>query len=144
MRAPCRQGRATPSASTPHVAIVAGGVIGIAAIFSDQLIQIGGMSLTANIVTMSVFGAIVMYILSMASLFKLRISEPRLERPFSAPVFPLFPAFALGAALICLLTMIYFNPIVAGLFVGLMIVGYLYFLTTASRRGEAMEAARAY
>ena len=40
--------------------------------------------------------------------------------------------------------MIYFNPIVAGLFVGLMIVGYLYFLTTAGRRGEAMEAARAY
>jgi amino acid transporter len=37
----------------------------------------GGQSLTANIVTMSVFGAIVMYILSMASLFKLRRSEPR-------------------------------------------------------------------
>ncbi|MBP6223645.1 MAG: ethanolamine permease [Rhizobacter sp.] len=141
---PSALGQIHPKLGTPHVAIVAGGVIGIAAIFSDQLIQIGGMSLTANIVTMSVFGAIVMYILSMASLFKLRISEPRLERPFSAPVFPLFPAFALGAALICLLTMIYFNPIVAGLFVGLMIVGYLYFLTTASRRGEAMEAARAY
>ena len=141
---PSALGQIHPKLGTPHVAIIAGGVIGIAAIFSDQLIQIGGMSLTANIVTMSVFGAIVMYILSMASLFKLRISEPRLERPFSAPVFPLFPAFALGAALICLLTMIYFNPIVAGLFVGLMIVGYLYFLTTASRRGEAMEAARAY
>ena len=141
---PSALGQIHPKLGTPHVAIVAGGVIGIAAIFSDQLIQIGGMSLTANIVTMSVFGAIVMYILSMASLFKLRISEPRLERPFSAPVFPLFPAFALGAALICLLTMIYFNPIVAGLFVGLMIVGYLYFLTTAGRRGEAMEAARAY
>lgn len=141
---PSALGQIHPKLGTPHVAIIAGGVIGIAAIFSDQLIQIGGMSLTANIVTMSVFGAIVMYILSMASLFKLRISEPRLERPFSAPVFPLFPAFALGAALICLLTMIYFNPIVAGLFVGLMIVGYLYFLTTAGRRGEAMEAARAY
>ena len=132
-----------PKLGTPHVAILAGGVIGIAAIFSDQLIQIGGMSLTANIVTMSVFGAIVMYILSMASLFKLRISEPRLERPFSAPLFPVFPAFALGAAVICLLTMIYFNPIVAGLFVGLMVIGYLYFLTTAGRRGEALEATRA-
>ncbi len=136
-------GRIHPTLGTPHIAILAGGVVGIAAIFSDQLIQIGGMSLTANIVTMSVFGAIVMYIFSMASLFKLRLSEPRLERPFRAPMFPLFPAFALGAAVICLLTMIYFNPIVAGLFVGLMLIGYLYFLTTAGRRGEALEAARA-
>jgi ethanolamine permease len=73
------------------VAILAGGVVGIAAIFSDELIQFGGQSLTANIVTMSVFGAIVMYILSMASLFKLGRSEPRLARPFAAPVYPLFP-----------------------------------------------------
>jgi ethanolamine permease len=137
-------GQIHPKLGTPHVAIVAGGVVGIAAIFSDQLIQIGGQPLTANIVTMSVFGAIVMYILSMASLFKLRVTEPHLNRPFSAPVFPLFPAFALGAAVICLLTMIYFNPLMAGLFVGLLVVGYVYFLTTASRRGEALAAASAY
>jgi ethanolamine permease len=126
---------------TPHIAILAGGVVGIAAIFSDELIKIGGMSLTANIVTMSVFGAIVMYILSMASLFKLRITEPKLARPYSAPVFPIFPAFALAAAVVCLLTMAYYNPIVAGLFVGLMAIGYVYFLTTATRRGEALAAA---
>jgi ethanolamine permease len=126
---------------TPHIAILAGGVVGIAAIFSDELIKLGGQTLTANIVTMSVFGAIVMYIMSMASLFKLRASEPKLARPFSAPMFPIFPAFALGAAVVCLLTMIYFNPLVAGLFVGLMVIGYVYFLTTATRRGEALAAA---
>ncbi len=134
-------GKIHPTRHTPHIAILAGGVVGIAAIFSDELVKIGGMTLTANIVTMSVFGAIVMYIMSMASLFKLRAAEPRLERPFSAPMFPIFPAFALGAAVVCLLTMIYFNPIVAGLFAGLMVVGYLYFLTTATRRGEALAAA---
>lgn len=133
-------GRVHPKRQTPHLAILAGGAVGIAAIFSDKLVQIGGMSLTANIVTMSVFGAIVMYILSMASLFKLRRSEPNLARPFTAPVFPLFPAFALVAAVVCLVTMAYFNLIVAGLFVGLGVVGYLYFLTTASRRGEAQQA----
>ena len=133
-------GRIHPRLRTPHIAILAGGVVGIAAIFSDKLIQIGGQSLTANIVTMSVFGAIVMYILSMASLFKLRISEPRLERPFSAPLFPIFPAFALLAAVICLVTMAYFNRVVAALFVGLMALGYAYFLTTATRRGEALAA----
>jgi len=138
---PALLGRIHPTLRTPHIAILAGGVVGIAAIFSDQLIKIGGQSLTANIVTMSVFGAIVMYILSMASLFKLRLTEPRLERPFSAPLFPIFPAFALLAAVICLVTMAYFNPLVAGLFVGLMAIGFVYFMTTAGRRGEALAAA---
>jgi ethanolamine permease len=136
-------GRIHPKLGTPHVAIVAGGGIGIAAIFSDQLVQIGGQSLTANIVTMSVFGAIVMYIVSMVSLFKLRRSEPLLLRPFRAPVFPFFPAFALAAAVVCLLTMVYFNPLVAGLFVALMAIGYAYFRTTSGRRTAALAAQRA-
>ncbi len=133
-------GKIHPTRHTPHIAILAGGVVGIAAIFSDELIKIGGQTLTANIVTMSVFGAIVMYIMSMASLFKLRASEPKLARPFSAPMFPIFPAFALGAAVVCLLTMIYFNALVAALFAALMAIGYVYFLTTATRRGAALAA----
>jgi ethanolamine permease len=84
-----------------------------------------------------------MYILSMVSLFRLRRTEPRLARPFAAPAYPLFPAFALGAAVVCLVTMAYFNPLVAGLFVGLMAIGYGYFLTTGHRRGIAMSAAGA-
>ena len=56
----------------PTAAIIAGGVVGIAAIYSDGLINLGGMTLTAAMITMAVFGAIVMYIMSMLSLFKLR------------------------------------------------------------------------
>jgi ethanolamine permease len=134
---PERLGRIHPRLRTPHAAILAGGIVGIAAIFSDQWITFGGQSLTANIVTMSVFGAIVMYILSMASLFRLRASEPRLPRPFAAPAYPVFPAFALFAAVVCLGTMVYFNPLVAAVFVGLMVLGYGYFLLTGSRRGAA-------
>ena len=138
---PAVLGRVHPTRHTPHIAILAGGAVGIAAIFSDELIKFGGQSLTANIVTMSVFGAIVMYILSMASLFKLRRSEPLLARPFAAPAYPWFPAFALGAAVICLGTMIWFNRLVAAVFVASMAVGYAYFLTTRSRRNEALAAA---
>ena len=90
---------------------------------------------------MSVFGAIVMYIMSMASLFKLRRSEPQLARPFRAPVYPVFPAFALVAAVVCLATMVYFNALVAALFAGLAAIGYGYFLTTLARRGEALAPA---
>ena len=87
---------------------------------------------------MSVFGAIVMYIISMASLFKLRRSEPGLARPFAAPAYPFFPAFALVAAVVCLATMVYFNGLIAGLYLVLTALGYGYFLSTGRRRQAAL------
>ena len=130
----------SPRFNTPHRALVAGGVIGVVAIFSDEWIKFGGQTLTANIVTMSVFGAITMYIVSMASLFKLRRSAPALPRPYRAPLYPLLPAIALGAAVVCLLTMVYYNALIALLFVVLGALGYAYFLLTRKRR-EAVPAA---
>ncbi|WP_207460103.1 ethanolamine permease [Azospirillum sp. SYSU D00513] len=128
--------RLHPTRRTPHWATLAGGVVGIAAIYSDQFITIGGLPLTANIVTMSVFGAIVMYIMSMASLFRLRATEPALDRPYRAPFYPVFPAISLALALLALATMIYFNALVFALFVGLMAVAYLFYRLTAGMRGR--------
>jgi ethanolamine permease len=132
--------RVHPRFKTPHRAILAGGVVGIAAIYSDELIKIGGQTLTANIVTMSVFGAILMYILSMLSLFRLRRAEAGLERPFRAPLYPYFPAFALFGALVCMATMIYYNPLIFGIFVALLALGYAWFLATARQRAEGAAA----
>jgi len=126
-----------PRFRTPHRAIIAGGLVGIAAIFSDGLINLQGMTLTAAMITMSVFGAIVMYIMSMASLFRLRASEPALERPFRAPGYPVVPAVALGLALVCLVAMAWFNPVIGSLFVALMAGGYVYFQLTAHQRAAA-------
>ncbi|GAA0746760.1 ethanolamine permease [Ideonella azotifigens] len=126
-----------PTFGTPWRAVLAGGVIGIAAIFSDELITIGGQTLTANIVTMSVLGAIVMYIISMVSLFALRKKEPNLERPFPAIAYPVLPAVALVLAVGCLVTMIWFNPLVSGLFLGVMALAYLYFRLTVGQRTAA-------
>jgi ethanolamine permease len=128
--------RIHPRFKTPHRAILAGGAIGIAAIYSDELIKIGGQTLTANIVTMSVFGAITMYILSMLSLFKLRRAEPDMVRPFRAPCYPLFPAFALAGAIVCMATMIYYNPLIFGVFAVFLAAGYGFFLATGSKRLE--------
>ena len=126
-----------PRFKTPHIAILAGGVIGIAAIFSDQLLQFGGQSLTANIVTMSVFGALLMYIISMASLLRLRTKEPDMVRSYKVPYYPLFPIVALVGALISLSAMIWFNPLLAALFTGILALGYVYFRLTAGRREHA-------
>jgi amino acid transporter len=60
-------------------------------------------------ITMAVFGAIVMYIMSMLSLFKLRKTEPNLERTFRAPGYPIVPGIALVLAVVCLVAMAWFN-----------------------------------
>jgi ethanolamine permease len=123
---------------TPHRAILAGGVIGIAAIFSDGLVNLQGLTLTAAMITMSVFGAIVMYII-MLSLFQLRRDEPDLERSFRAPGYPIVPGIALALAVVCLAAMVWFNTLIAGAFVALMAVGAV-FCTWVRGRGPAVVA----
>lgn len=122
---------------TPHRAIIAGGLIGIAAIFSDSWINLQGMTLTAAMITMAVFGAIVMYIMSMLSLFRLRRTAPELERSFRAPGYPIVPGIALLLAVVCLIAMLWFNALIGALFVAFMVAGYIYFLMTKNQRANA-------
>ncbi len=112
---------------TPHWAILIGGVVGVAAIYSDRWVQIGGQPLTANIVTLSVFGAVVLYLISMLSLLRLRRSEPNLERPFRAPCYPWFPIIALISAMICLVTMVFYNAVLFAIFIGLFVLAAAYY-----------------
>ena len=126
----------SPRFQTPHRALLAGGVIGVAAIFSDEWITFGGQTLTANIVTMSVFGAIVMYITSMAALLRLRKTEPHMVRSYRAPLYPFFPVLALILGLVCLAAMLWFNPVLACVFLGLMGLSWLYYRHTAEHRAQ--------
>ena len=114
-----------PRFRTPDVATLAGGVVGVATIYSDNLVTIAGQSLTASIVTMAVFGALVMYGMSMASLFKLRRTEPELVRPYRAPFYPYAPAFALAMAAVCLVALVIFNPVIFVIFGSIMVVAVL-------------------
>ncbi|MBN9617060.1 MAG: ethanolamine permease [Acidobacteriales bacterium 59-55] len=111
--------------NTPYLAIVAGGVVGIGAIYSDSWINIGGQPLTANIVTMSVLGALVMYVTSMLALFRLRKTEPNLARPFRARLYPFAPIWTLICAGVCIASLVYYNRLIALLFVGLLAIGYV-------------------
>jgi ethanolamine permease len=105
---------------TPWVAILAGGAVGIVAIFSDSFVTFGGQPLTANIVTMAVLGAMVMYIASLASLFVLRWREPHLLRPFPAIGHPWVSGLALLLATGCLATVVWANPALSLVFAGVM------------------------
>lgn len=118
---------------TPHWAIIAGGVVGILAIFSDSLIVFGDQPLTANIVTIAVFGSITMYVVSMLALFKLRKTEPDLKRPFKAPFYPVFPAISLVLAIICLIAIIYYNFSLFLAFLAMLALAYVYFAFTGEK-----------
>lgn len=130
--------RLHPRFKTPHVATLAGGAVGIATIYSDHLVSIAGQPLTASIVTLSAFGALLMYLMSMAALFRLRRCDPDLARPWRAPAYPYAPAFALGMAGLALLTMVYNNPLLAAIFaalMGMMVAGSALFRRWSARQG---------
>jgi ethanolamine permease len=100
-------GRVNRRYQTPHWALILGGLVGFLAIFSGK---------TDQIIIMSVLGAIVMYILSMISLFILRTKEPTLIRPYKAPFYPIFPFIALMLSVLCLVVIIYYNQVLSSIF----------------------------
>ena len=113
--------RLHPRFRTPDLATIAGGVVGVATIWSDSVVHIAGQSLTASVVTLSALGALTMYIVAMAALFRLRAIEPGLVRPFVAPAYPWAPGFALIMAAVALVMMVWNNLEIAAIYVVVMI-----------------------
>ncbi|WP_346317962.1 ethanolamine permease [Chitinophaga sp. YIM B06452] len=104
---------------TPYNALVVGALAGIIALC---------ISRTDQLVVLSVLGAIVMYIVSMISLFVLRRKEPQLERPFKTPFYPWFPAIALGLSVITLGAIIYYNRLLSVIFFAGLLVTWITYL----------------
>jgi ethanolamine permease len=103
---------------TPHWSLIIGGLIGLAALYSGT---------TGEIITLSALGAVLMYIVSMASLFALRRREPNLIRPFQTPWYPFVPFIALALSLVCLVAMMWYFPGLTAIFAGLMAGCWLLF-----------------
>lgn len=104
---------------TPHWALIIGGLVGFLVIFSGK---------TDQIIIMSVLGAIVMYIMSMISLFILRTKEPTLIRPYKAPFYPIFPFIALMLSVLCLVAIIYYNQVLSSIFFIVLLLGTSIFV----------------
>ena len=105
---------------TPHWALIIGGMVGFVAIFSGR---------TEQIIIMSVLGAIVMYVVSMISLFVLRKKEPNLARPYKAPFYPIFPFIALFLSVICMVAIVYYNLFLSAIFFASLFVCLLVFMS---------------
>jgi ethanolamine permease len=87
--------------------------IGIIALFTGK---------TAEIITISVFGALTLYAISMVSVIKLRRSEPTLERPFKVPFYPLFPIIALVISVGAFIAMTFFNQMLAIIYLSIILI----------------------
>jgi ethanolamine permease len=106
---------------TPHWAIIGGGMVSFFALYYLD---------TNKIIVLSVMGAILMYIMSLVSLFILRVKEPAAERPFASPFYPIFPAIALLIATVTLFAMIFYNfELSIYFFAGLAIAITVFMLT---------------
>jgi ethanolamine permease len=110
---------------TPHWALVVAGAVSFIAIYIGTHTKNG----TSQILVLSVLGAVVMYIMCMVSLFILRKKEPKLPRPFRAPVYPWFPGIALLITVVSLFAIIWFNFSVSIIFfTGLAAIGIVFTL----------------
>lgn len=103
---------------TPANALIVNMLIGIVALVTGK---------TGEIITIACFGALTLYVISMIALFKLRKSEPNLERPFKVPFYPVFPAVALIIASVALVAMTIYNLPLAFIYFGLLLLSYLGF-----------------
>lgn len=81
-----------------------------------------------SIITLSVIGALVMYIVSMVSLFALRRRQPGMQRPFTVPFYPYFPAVALILSTVALAAIAwYYSWLTIWFFVGLLVCLGVFF-----------------
>jgi ethanolamine permease len=123
--APAFLGKIQPAFKTPANALLINMVFGMVALLTGK---------TAEIITISVFGALTLYILSMISLLRLRKKEPKLHRPFRVPFYPLLPVVALVIAIISIVAMTIFNLNLALFYILLMVLSFGFFKLFKSRR----------
>lgn len=111
-------GKVSPKFQTPANALIGNMIIGIIALLTGK---------TAEIIVISVFGALALYIISMISIIILRKKEPDLPRPFKVPFYPIFPFVALVIASGSFIAMLIYNLKLGLLFSGIVLDSFLLY-----------------
>lgn len=116
--APSWLGNIHPRFKTPSNALLANMAIGIITLLTGK---------TGEIIILSVFGALTLYIISMIAFIRLRKKEPALERPFKVPFYPLFPVVALVLAGGSFIAMMVYNFNLCMLYLAILLISYILF-----------------
>lgn len=122
--APAVLGTIHPRWKTPVAALLANLVVGLVAIATAH---------TTELVLVSVFGALTLYVLSSAAVLVLRVREPELARPYRAPLYPMTPIIALGLSVVCLVAMAWTHPWVALVYAGIVAAAWGLFVALVPR-----------
>jgi ethanolamine permease len=129
-----------PTLKTPHIALIAGGVVGLAlacliTYLGTQKNLVAGQVVGA-LLYMAVFGAVISYAMQCASFIFLRRRMPNIARPYRSPVGEWGAAIAGVIAVISLISL-YFNEAYRPGVVGTLIyflVGIAYFAIVGRHR----------
>jgi ethanolamine permease len=116
--APTFLGKIHDRFKTPSNALLANMVIGIIALLTGK---------TSDIITISCFGALTLYIISMVALVRLRQTEPNLARPFRVPFYPWFPVIAGFISGLAFLAITVYNLPLAAIYLVLLGGAYGWF-----------------
>lgn len=116
--APRILGRVHTRFQTPANALIFNTILGIIILCTGK---------TAEIIVISVFGALTLYIFSMLAVLQLRRKSPELNRPFRVPFYPFTPIVALVLAIICLVALCYYNVLLAICYFGILLFFFLLF-----------------
>jgi len=116
--APAFLGKIHPRFQTPFNALLVNMGIGIIALLTGK---------TSEIITISVFGALTLYIVSMIAFLQLRKKEPQLNRPFKVPMYPYFPVIALVIATVSFIALTIYNFKLAVIYLIILFVSFLLF-----------------
>ncbi|MDB5009395.1 MAG: ethanolamine permease, partial [Mucilaginibacter sp.] len=112
---------------TPHWSIIGGGVVSFIALYTGT---------TGQVVILSVMGAVLMYMMSMISLFVLRVKEPDLERPFASPFYPVFPVIACIILVITFIAIIYYQFELSLIFFAGLVIAIIVFMLMGKHKVE--------
>ncbi|MEI6678846.1 MAG: ethanolamine permease [Mariniphaga sp.] len=116
--APRFLGRVHSRFHTPANALIFNSLIGVLILCTGK---------TAEIIIISVFGALTLYAFSMLSVIKLRKDAPEMKRPFRVPFYPLTPIVALILAIVCLVALCIDSGVLALCFFGILLFFFLLF-----------------
>jgi ethanolamine permease len=116
----------TGERKTPYVALIASAVVGVVLVFGLGAIAYGGeeqpfVNAANALLLIAVFGAVIAYLLQMASFLILRRKYPSVSRPYRSPV-GLWGAFLAGLIALVTLILMPFNADYRGVVIWVAIV----------------------
>lgn len=114
---PAWLGNVHPRFQTPANALLVNMLVGIVALLSNT---------TADIIVLSVLGALTLYVFGAVSVWQLRRRAPLLARPFRTPVYGLVASVAFLIAASSLLVVSYLNLGLAACYLGGLVLFFIF------------------